>query len=124
VTPALKVLERATSAADDHPADLALYFQRLGETLCALGRRSEGLALLQQQVTAGEQNGDYPNAPWLARLRAVTGICALQANDRTTATKYATLARAAFIAQPGVSPYYKAPLFKLELALGLRLPPV
>jgi hypothetical protein len=62
--------------------------------------------------------------PGVARMRAVAGLCAMTAGNRASALAFAAQARAAFTTQPGVSPYYKAPLFKLERSLGLKLPPV
>jgi hypothetical protein len=67
---------------------------------------------------------DDQSSPQRAYLRARAGLCAIAAGDRAAARSLAAQARAAFTAQPGVSPYYKAPLIKLERALGLRLPPV
>jgi hypothetical protein len=96
----------------------------LGETLCAANRRDEGLQVLMPRLAQEERDDISPNAPGLARLRTVTGNCALATGDRAMALALAKKARAAFAEQPGVSPYYKAPLFKLERALGLRLPPV
>jgi hypothetical protein len=70
-----------------------------------------------------EEGGDINRRdPWLAALRATTGSCALAMGDRATALKLASKARAAFTAQSGVSTYFKAALFKLERALGLKLP--
>jgi hypothetical protein len=63
-------------------------------------------------------------APWIARQSAVIGLCASGAGDKKMALAYAAQARAALTAQPSVSPYGKAPLVKLERALGPRLPPV
>jgi serine/threonine protein kinase len=96
----------------------------LGETLCAAGRSKQGIAVLQHWLARFEALEHDVNAPWIARLRAVTGHCAFADGDRRTAIRESRLARAAFTAQPGVSPYYKAPLLKLERALGLKLPPV
>lgn len=80
--------------------------------------------MLSRNIAIRQQRGDHAHAPWNARRRAVAGLCAFVARDRSAALRYAADARAAFTAQPGVSPYYKAPLFKLERALGLKLPPV
>ncbi|MBL0148571.1 MAG: hypothetical protein IPP87_07495 [Ideonella sp.] len=117
------MLQEFPPAAND-ASDWNGYRELLGETLCQVGQSKDGLALLDLALAAAEQNGDHPNAPWLARLRAVKGLCTAAAGDRATALRNAAQARAAFTAQPGVSPYYKAPLFKLERALGLRLPAV
>ncbi len=95
------------------------------QVLCATpGRAHQGLALLEAEIAPGKVGGMYEHAPDLAWNRALAGACALTTGDRIKAVKLAGMARAAFTAQPGVSPYYRAPLFKLERALGLRLPPV
>jgi hypothetical protein len=51
-----------------------------------------------------------------ARLRALTGLCALKAGDRKPAVELSELARRAFDEHTG-SPYFKAPLVKLEQSL-------
>ena len=58
--------------------------------------------------------------PHVAHWRAVTGLCALDAGNRRRAMELAELARQAFTQQPGVSPYYKAPLLTLEKRLARR----
>ena len=58
--------------------------------------------------------------PGLARWRATTGLCALDAGDHRRAVELAELARQALTQQPGVSPYYKAPLLALEKRLARR----
>ena len=104
--------------ADVRGGDQEDYDDLLGEVLCATGQSRRGLEVLQKRLIASEANDDYPYAPWRARLRAVAGLCGAAIGDRALATRYAAQARAAFIAQPDVSPYYKAPLSKLERALG------
>ena len=59
----------------------------------------------------------YEGAPYIAWLRSLSGLCALSLGDVATATRRAAEARAAFGAQPGVSPFYKAPLARLEQSL-------
>jgi tetratricopeptide (TPR) repeat protein len=107
-----------------------------GEALCAAGQPSHGLSLLQDALGRlggadwyfedGHTRGidEYPHAPWAARRRSIAGLCAVAVGDRATALRFAAQARSAFVAQPQVSPYFKAPLIKLERALGLKLPPV
>jgi len=58
--------------------------------------------------------------PGLARWRATTGLCALDAGNRGRAVELAELARQALTQQPSVSPYYKAPLLTLEKRLARR----
>ncbi len=89
----------------------------LGELLCANGQPEKGLPMLQRWLSEDERSEMSPDAPWLARLRAVTGACALQTGDRSLAQHLGALARKTFDAQPGVSEYYKAPLVKLEYDL-------
>ena len=59
----------------------------------------------------------YEHAPYMAWLRSQSGLCALSVGDGAAARRRAAEARAAFVAQPGVSPFYKAPLVRLEHAL-------
>jgi len=88
-----------------------------GRALCALGRTAEGLPLLEQS-TVQLSSKHYAHSPELAHVRSHTGLCALKAGQRDRATALAQLSRQAFVAQPGVSPYYKAPLQQLESALA------
>jgi tetratricopeptide (TPR) repeat protein len=120
---ALATLRDAVPAQNDFPSDWTDYHATLGEALCAAGRYGEGLGNLKQAVAADEPT-NFAHAPWLARRRALIGLCAAGMGDRRTAMRYATQAREDFVAQSEVSPYYKAPLIKLERALGLKLPPV
>jgi tetratricopeptide (TPR) repeat protein len=97
------------------------YSSRLltGEAKCAVGRSAEGLPLLLKAITSFEPKVSA-NDPYLARARAVAGQCALAAGQRKVAVQLARQAREAFIAQPGVSPYFKYPLAKLENSLPVR----
>jgi tetratricopeptide (TPR) repeat protein len=94
-----------------------------GEALCATGANEDGLKILLDAIAAFESTS-YPHEPQVARARAVAGHCALTSGHRLLGQRLAAQARTSFIAQPGVSPWYKAPLLKLERALGLRLQPV
>jgi eukaryotic-like serine/threonine-protein kinase len=92
-----------------------------GEILCAAGRAAEGLPELLASIKAVSAHiGEIH--PGLARIRAAAGLCALALGDAAQAKKLAEQARQAFIAQPEVSPYFKAPLAKLERALQARRP--
>ena len=102
--------DRALLAAGTAPAGLR------GEALCQLGRSGEGVALLQAYLDSISPDR-YEHAPQVARLRAVMGLCALQAGHRGLARSLAAQARASFAAQPGVSAYYQAPLLRLEQRL-------
>jgi eukaryotic-like serine/threonine-protein kinase len=91
-----------------------------GEVACATGHTVEGLELLIDNVKQlSDGFGKNEKDPELARVRAAAGLCALALGDHPAALKFAQLSRSAFTAQPGVSPYYKEPLDKLERALAV-----
>jgi len=92
-----------------------------GEAQCATGQPAEGLARLLEVIRfyGPERHADHPQ---LARDRAVAALCALQAGRRALAEDLARQAREAFRNQPTVSPYFKAALLKVELALAKRPP--
>jgi tetratricopeptide (TPR) repeat protein len=92
----------------------------LGEALCADHQFLKGLAHLRYVLRETELGGGYLHDPDMARTRAVAGLCALDGGDRAAALAYAAKARTAFTIQPGVSPYYKKPLEKLDRLLGNR----
>jgi len=117
-------LEKSTLQRNQDPTGRAEHERLVGEALCSAGRASTGLEVLTAQAQLDDETASVAAAPWLVRARAVAGLCALSAGNSKVARQLAAQARAAFTTQPGVSPYYKAPLFKLERALGLRLPPV
>jgi tetratricopeptide (TPR) repeat protein len=121
---ALALLKDHVPGIDELAQDRTIHGELLGEALCSSGKQSEGLVVLKRNLVERERADSYPYAPWLARLRAVVGRCVLDSGDREAARRYAALARAAFTEQPGVSPYYKAPLFKLERSLGLQRPAI
>ena len=95
----------------------------LAEVQCKSGSPTQGLQTLEAKIRANEGMA-FAQSPILAYWRAQAGQCALLTGRRDRARAFAARARAAFIAQPGVSPYYKAPLARLEHALGLNLRPV
>jgi tetratricopeptide (TPR) repeat protein len=80
-----------------------------------------GWASLEKEIQA-EAPVRYAHAPYLAWLRAQSGLCALSFGDRATAMHRGAEARAAFVVQPGVHPYHKAPLERLEAALRQTRP--
>jgi len=88
-----------------------------GEALCAAGRSSEGLGALAKYV-ARESAWRSPASPFLARARAVQGLCALAAGDGQQAKALARQSRSSLPPGLAVSPYFKQPLEKLEGALG------
>ena len=83
---------------------------------CALGRAREGLPTMEE-LTAKLAAMSYVHSPDVAHMRSLTGLCALQAGQIARAKELAELARRAFIAQPGVSSFFKAPLQQLEQKL-------
>jgi serine/threonine-protein kinase len=121
---ALDLLAKSDLGERVEPSDRRRYDEIRYEALCGEGRSDEGLRQGEQLLAAEESQDFVAHAPRLARLRAVVGLCAWRRGDRALAQGLAAQARAAFTAQPEVSPYYKAPLVRLERALGLRLPPV
>ena len=89
-----------------------------GELQCALGRAPEGARLFQVLLASAAFANEYESSPLLAWIHGNAGVCALAAGDRTAARHHADQARAAFAAQPEVSPYFKRPLARLESALA------
>lgn len=111
------------------PDDPTLRVRRsltLGQAQCEGGQPHQGLALmlatereLQDPSALGAQ---APESPVLARHRALIGRCAVVLKDLLLARAKADQARIAFIAQPEVGAYYKAPLIALERDLGITKP--
>jgi hypothetical protein len=101
--------------------DFAFEDRRLlrGAALCALGRSREGLPLMDTYAERFAEES-FAHHPRVAHWRATTGLCALDAGNRPRAMELAESARQAFTRQPGVSPYYKAPLLTLEERLARR----
>jgi tetratricopeptide (TPR) repeat protein len=116
-----KVLDRLVGLEDEQYNLLDVEMIR-GNALCGLGQWKSAWPLFDKGLLRLEANNS-PNMPRLARWRAIAGLCKMAAGDKTVAMEMARLARDAFAAQPGVSPYFKAPLIKLERKLGLKLPP-
>jgi hypothetical protein len=90
---------------------------------CELGEPARGLEAMAQ-AEAQRVRYAFAQDPGLAWLRGREGLCALRLGRQAEAKRLAALAREAFNRQPGVSPFYKVPLFELERALGLQLPPI
>jgi serine/threonine-protein kinase len=95
------------------------YYQTRGEIRCASGDRSGGLEDLTRSIRS-QGAVSSPNHPWVARARAVAGLCALEQGNRKQAQELAHEARRAFVAQPNVSPYFKEPLKRLDKQLGVK----
>ena len=122
---ALKLLNAMTPIEGELQLDMSALDGLRGQALCDSGHAKQGFPLLQKSLhDYGDVSVLSPNSPFLALARASVGNCALAAGNRKEALQLSRQARAAFAVQPGVSPYYKAPLFKLERALGLHLAPV
>jgi tetratricopeptide (TPR) repeat protein len=95
------------------------YYQIRGEIRCAAGDHAGGLADLSAAMSM--QGSRYsPSHPWIARMRAVAGLCAVQAGQHDRAAELADLSRKAFSAQPNVSSYFKAPLTRLDSQLRVK----
>ena len=121
---ALALLKTHQPLDGELAGDRADYEEMRGVAECVVGLARDGLPRLKRALGELADPADVATAPWRAHLHGRLGLCALAAGDRGLALESARLARAAFVAQPLVSPYCKAPLFKLERALRLRLPPV
>jgi hypothetical protein len=83
------------------------------EAQCLQPDARAGLARMRAFIAALKLP-HHPAAPQIARLNGVAALCAWHAGDRAQAARWAALARTALQAQPGVSPYYSAPLHRLE----------
>ncbi|WP_158219613.1 serine/threonine-protein kinase [Ideonella sp. A 288] len=90
-----------------------------GEALCQLNQRGPGLAQLLATIDSLSASS-HPHHPLLARARAVAGLCALSDGQRPLARSLADQARAAFTAQPGMSPWFRAPADRLDRLLNPR----
>ncbi|MDO9075300.1 MAG: protein kinase [Rubrivivax sp.] len=91
-----------------------------GEALCLGAGAADGHAALRRVHAGLDAVPHHPHAPQVARLRAVLGLCALRLGLREEAGALSGQARAAFAAEPAVSPYYKVPWIALERALQQR----
>ena len=116
-TAALALLPPDRADIDDYPFEDRRLLR--GAALCALGRAREGLPLMETYTERAAKES-FAYHPGVAHWRAVTGLCALDVGNRPRATELAGLARQAFTRQPGVSPYFKAPLLTLEKRLARR----
>lgn len=114
---ALALLPPDRDDLDDYPFDDRRLLR--GAALCAQGRAREGLPLMET-YTERVAEEFFVDHPGVAHWRAVTGLCALDTGNQPRAMELAEAARLAFTRQPGVSPYYKAPLLTLEKRLARR----
>jgi tetratricopeptide (TPR) repeat protein len=95
------------------------FYELRGEIRCASGERVSGLMDLRRSIDL-QLKYSSPSHPFLARTRAIAGLCSLAHGDRKIAEAFAGASRQAFIAQPNVSPYFKEPLKRLEKQLGRK----
>ena len=103
----------------DEDWDRERVLQDRGELRCASGDHTSGLVDLTRSIRS-QSAVSSPNHPWVARARAVAGLCALALGNRKEAEAFASEARRAFVAQPRVSPYFEEPLKRLEQQLGSK----
>jgi hypothetical protein len=94
---------------------------RRGEALCQSGRGAEGYAALAAWVET-EAPRHSPASPFVARSRAIEGLCALSLGQVRTASALARQSRQAFGAMAVVNPYFEQPLARLEAALATPRP--
>ena len=113
---AQQVLPATEPPHEDFP-DNGSYYQVRGEIRCTAGDHIRGLADLTRSIRS-QSEVSSPNHPWVARARAVAGLCALALGNTKEAEAFASEARRAFVAQPNVSPYFKKPLAQLEEQLA------
>jgi hypothetical protein len=95
---------------------------RRGEALCQSGQAAEGVAALSAYLEA-EGPRHSPTSPFIARTRAVEGLCALSLGQVRTASALAHRSREAFETLAAVNPYFEQPLVRLEGALAAPRPP-
>ncbi|RTL40833.1 MAG: serine/threonine protein kinase [Burkholderiales bacterium] len=118
----------AIPAGLNHPAGedrVSLYDTQLalalrGEARCALQQARPGLADLKASLMLVPRTRDDPLDTEVARLHAVTGVCALLAGERAVAHQEAERARRSFSARPWAADYRQAPLRRLDTALAAR----
>ena len=114
---ALALLPRDRTDIEDYPYEHRNLLR--GAALCGVGQARDGLPLLET-YTEHFAEQSFAHHPAVAHWRAVAGLCALDAGNPQRATGLADSARQAFARQPGVSPYYKAPLLDLEKRLARK----
>jgi eukaryotic-like serine/threonine-protein kinase len=119
--PAAAIALIPPSSFESEMSDRWADYRRLtvGAAMCASHRTAEGLALLLAGI-AGEAKRSDERSPIVARNRAIAGICALSRHQRRVAELLASQARTAFLAQPGVSSYFKKPSEQLDRLLSHR----
>ena len=84
-----------------------------GRAMCLLGEPAEGLRLQTERIETLAR-ARHEHAPDVARARALAAQCALDAGRPAEARTLTERAQAAFMAQPGVSGYFKQPMRRLQ----------
>lgn len=116
---ALARFPRATLLPDAEPTMRMEAEAMIGEIECESGRLRSGLNHLKRSLRQRMQR-DYEHAPWLARQRAIAGLCSLRLGQVAEARKLAQQSRVSIDGQVRVSRYYSEPVSRLESALGTR----
>jgi tetratricopeptide (TPR) repeat protein len=116
ISASLRLLD-ANPPENANASDTATFNLTLGEALCTDHQTSKGLELLKKVKAYYEGQFVYSASPLYGRLWGLLGQCQLDLSDPAGARQYAAKARKVFAIQPGVSPYYKKPLQKLERSL-------
>jgi serine/threonine-protein kinase len=98
---------------------IAYYQGMVGQAHCLNHQGANGLPLQKKALAFAVEKGNLnPGHPDFGYGWAEVGLCAFEMGDKAAALNYAAKARKVFAIQPGVSPYYKKPLQKLERLLG------
>ena len=103
---ARQVFPTKEPAREDGRENLEVYYQTRGEIRCASGDHAAGLTDLTRSIHS-QSAVTSPNHPWVARARAVAGLCALALGNRKDAETFASEARRAFVAQPERQPLFQ-----------------
>ncbi len=90
------------------------------EVACAGGRAAEGLAQLSEMIAQRTPTVDAAVDPTLARLHGLAGLCTLELGRTAEARRHASIAASVFKQQPAVSPWFQAPLRRLQKRLEGR----
>ncbi len=94
----------------------------LGAALCARGEHARGLELLTTRLSYYRPML-WEHYPDFAYWRGHAGLCALAAGKLKLARDMARSARTTIDEQPSLASSYRAPLLKLEAALGIKTVP-
>lgn len=117
---AAQALAQRLGRGDEDPTDTDFLSPQAihAEIACASGlaggRAADGLAQLEDLIRRRTPTVDAELDPTLARYRALAGLCALALGRAAEARRHAAAAAAAFGRQPAVSPWFQAPLQRLQ----------